>query len=168
MEEIHFNRAFDQPEYVWSEKTIYRLKCAVGLLIVMVSITVIGLFAAFAFYIFTSGGEGSIPEAERMASKLRTIDSPETSLTDDAEVSSHRFENGEWICALSRSSHGFMSKYRGGGTMVIKDSRGRVRCFMGHICGESFPNVSANLSKDLDGFDSFLQNSGEFRETVIP
>lgn len=160
--------AFDGTEPGWYPKSAYRIKCFFAVVIAVVSITAFGLFAAFAYYVLSTGGEGSAAEAERMAVTLKAIDSPDATLTDDAEFSAHRFENGEWMVALSRSSHAYKSKWLGGGTIVVKDSRGQVRSFMAHVCGEKLPYICATHSKDLDGFYKFLRSQAEFRESSIP
>ena len=43
------------------------------------------------------------------------------------------FDDGEWAMALAQNSHGGLRN--GGGTVVVRDSRGQVRAFSGHVCG---------------------------------
>ena len=45
-----------------------------------------------------------------------------------------RFDDGAWLFGLCQSSHGVWK--RGGGTVVVKDSKGQVRAFFGHVCGD--------------------------------
>jgi hypothetical protein len=168
MRSIQHHGAFDGTEPGWDAKSVFRFRCVLIVLMGFISVTAFGLFAACVYYVFSTGGEGSPAEAERMAAKLKSIESPDTSLMDDAEFSAHRFDNGEWMVALSRSSHAYKSKWRGGGTIVVKDSRGQVRSFMAHVCGENLPKVCAMQSKDLNGFYEFLRGQADFRESTIP
>jgi len=39
--------------------------------------------------------------------------------------------NGDWLAMAYASSHG----WKGGGTVVTRDSTGRIRSFFGHVCG---------------------------------
>jgi hypothetical protein len=40
------------------------------------------------------------------------------------------------VFGKSQDSHGVWR--RGGGTLVVRDSRGRVRAFFGHMCGPRY------------------------------
>jgi hypothetical protein len=66
---------------------------------------------------------------------VEAIPDPEAGEGADPGYAAKRFKDGGWVLGIGRDSHGILSKYRGGGTMVVKDSRGRVRCYFGHVCG---------------------------------
>lgn len=97
---------------------------------------------------------GSPELAEEWRERLLPIDSPETA----ARVAmSKRWPNGEWVAWLSAESHGIW--VRGGGTVVIKDSRGQVRAFFGHVCGGFFLPCDC---KSLDEF--YARVAQKYRE----
>lgn len=125
-------------------------------------------FVLFFVYIFTTGGAGSLAVAQQMKTKLDTIPSPEAGEGSDREYFWHRFKDGEWIMGFSRDSHGFFSKYRGGGTVVIKDSRGTTRCFLGHCCGTMFPKAFAQSAKGFDHFWKLMRDDTDMIETPLP
>jgi hypothetical protein len=71
---------------------------------------------------------------------------PDSAKAAQPEIVSKRFANGEWAFAIDRDSHAF----RDGGTVVIKDSKGRVRAFFGHVCGAVIDRILRNADS-LDG-----------------
>jgi hypothetical protein len=77
-----------------------------------------------------------------------------------------RCVNGEWVFGHGINSHGL---HPGHGTLVLRDSRGRVRIFFGHVCG---PNggldwlATARQPMTLDGFYDMLAEFGTLREWV--
>jgi hypothetical protein len=75
------------------------------------------------------------------------------------------FPNGEWIIGFAQNSHGI--SVRGGGTLVVKDSRGNVRAFFGHVCGPHYLRTFFCETPDLDGFYARLKRL-EFTEHVLP
>ena len=110
--------------------------------IAIASTLIVGLPAVFvSVYFFSSGGTGSIDEALRLKAVVEQIPDPESGEGCDDGYAAKRFANGEWVLGIGRDSHAMMSEFRGGGTVVVKDSRGRIRCFFGHVCGRlSFMN----------------------------
>lgn len=125
-------------------------------------------FALVIVYFSTTGGEGSQAIAQQLKSKLESIPSPEAGEGSDREYFWHRFPDGEWIMGISRDSHGFFSKYRGGGTVVIKDSHGTTRCFLGHCCGTMFPKAFAQSAKGFDHFWKLMRDDTDMIETPLP
>lgn len=105
-----------------------------------------------------SGGIGSMKEALRLRPMVEAMPEPEESFRDHSTQSvGIRFPNSEWVVGVTKDSHALYSEYTGGGTIVLKDSRGRVRCFFGHVCG-SGNFMLANKAKSLDEFDAALAN----------
>jgi hypothetical protein len=139
----------------------------IRVIVALVTLLIATPFVLFFVYIFTSGGEGSLAVAQQLKLKLESIPSPEAGKGSDFEYFWHRFPDGEWMIGISRDSHGFFSKYRGGGTVVFKDSRGAIRCYFGHCCGALFPKVFAYDAKTLDRFLESMQESGMV-ETDLP
>lgn len=120
-----------------------------------VGLAVFAAVALFHFYFFGSvGGTRSMAEAAKLRAILEPIPDPEAGRGCDPEFSFRRFPNGEWVMGVARDSHAPLSLYLGGGTVVLKDSRGRVRCFLGHVCG---PGRLANIEglSGLDSLDAF-------------
>jgi len=46
----------------------------------------------------------------------------------------YEFPNGDWLAIAYANSHGA----RGCGTVVTRDSKGAIRIFFGHVCGQPF------------------------------
>ncbi|MGL4465445.1 MAG: hypothetical protein ACRC1K_25115 [Planctomycetia bacterium] len=102
-------------------------------------------------------GSGSPAEAARLRVKLEPVTDPDSGLGIDREYVTKRFPNGEWIAAICRRSHDWMSYFKGGGTVVLKDSRGRIRAFFGHCCGgEGGLGMTFSRSNSLDEFDALM------------
>jgi hypothetical protein len=134
------------------ERLFVHLGCFGGL--ALGACAVVGVFSFYYFY--SVGGTGSMSEARRLRAIIEPISDPEAGQGCDPEYKFIRFPNGEWVMGIARDSHAPMSRYRGGGTVVTKDSRGRVRCFFGHVCGpgrlamiEGTPGIDS-----LDAFDA--------------
>lgn len=105
-----------------------------------------------------SGGMGSMKEALRLRSMVESMPEPKESFWDrNKEAVGLCFPNGEWVMGVAKDSHTWYSDWFGGGTVVLKDSRGRVRCFFGHVCG-SCNLTFANDPKSLDEFDAAMSN----------
>ena len=57
-----------------------------------------------------------------------------------------RFPDGKWIIGVCKDSHAFED----GGTIVVKDSQGKIYCFLGHVCGFNFLRSIFKSSTDLE------------------
>jgi len=79
-------------------------------------------------------GEGSPDFAEKWRARLQPLADPDAARALYPEVEVLRFAGGEWVIGVSDDSHA--SAW--GGTVVVKDSTGRVRVFFGHVCGPRF------------------------------
>lgn len=121
------------------------------------------------FIMNSAGGNGSPEEAAKLRVILEPIASPEEGKGCHPEYVSKQFPNGEWLLGIGRDSHGPLSRYTGGGTFVMKDSRGRMRCFFGHVCGAGLPGLIC-LSKlgSLDEFDERLAETNYLTEQPWP
>lgn len=110
----------------------------------------------FALGKLTTDGMGSMSEAVKLRPMVAAMPAPTKSYVDSkTETVGLVFPNGEWVIGAAKDSHALYSRQNGGGTVVLKDSRGRVRCFFGHVCG-SGNFMQANDAKSLDEFDSKL------------
>jgi hypothetical protein len=94
---------------------------------------------------YSDRARGSPELAAHWRSELVGYGNPEAAQSARPEVVGKRFPNGEWAFGMDRDSHA----YRDGGTVVIKDSTGRVRVFFGHVCGSILPGV-LNRANSLD------------------
>ncbi len=97
-------------------------------------------------------GEGSPEYARQWGRVLRGIPDPESAKASVSEISVKRFENGEWIIGISYDSHASPA----GGTIVLRDSTGRVRAFFGHVCGPApdfLKNALADTTSLADVYD---------------
>jgi len=138
----------------------------------------LGVFAALLVLIGTpigyvwfgmsnSGGSGSMSEAVKLRPVVEAMPEPtETSVDRKAETVGIRFPNGEWVTGVTKDSHGLYSKWYGGGTVVLKDSRERVRCFFGHVCGVG-NFMFGGEPASLDEFDAALAKT-KFAEQPWP
>jgi hypothetical protein len=71
----------------------------------------------------------------------------------------YEFPDGDWLAMAYRSSHNTW----GGGTVVTRDSAGRIRVFFGHVCGS--PNV---FGESLDEVYASLVNPSSRLREVTP
>jgi hypothetical protein len=77
--------------------------------------------------------EDGVPSvARRLKAEMEPHSDPDTALARNPDWFAVRCLNGEWLFGHGINSHGFAP---GGGTLVLKDSRGRIRVFFGHVCG---------------------------------
>ncbi len=115
----------------------------------------------------TSMGHGSMSAAVKLRPEVESLPAPEERFFNrKAETFGIRFTNGEWVTGVAKDSHALYSDWYGGGTVVVKDSRGRVRCFFGHVCG-SMGCLGATDFDSLDVFDATLAQS-KFDEQQWP
>src|SRR4051794_26116441 len=133
-----------------------RRRLLIGLVVTAFVLLVLSPFALFLAYLLTPDGEGSPAEAERLRAAVEAIPGPEDGRGFDRDYGAKRFPDGEWVLGIGRDSHALLARYRGGGTVVVKDSRGRVRCFFGHVCGPA--SHEAYWSVNAHSLDDFYRN----------
>jgi len=116
------------------------------------------------------GYNGGLPSAARqLRAEMEQIPDPDTALGLHPDWEAHRFPNREWVFGYGIDSHALTRV--GGGTLVVKDSHGRVRCFFGHVCGNRgtcFVFDGARQAKSVDDFYKYLQSELGFREWIPP
>ena len=116
----------------------------------------------FVWGMKTTGGTGSMAEAQKLRPRVAAIPGPDSLPAGDRDYRALRFPNGEWVVGVATDSHALFAEYTGGGTVVTKDSRGRVRCFFGHVCGKGAalsPEAPSARAKSLDEFDAEVAKS---------
>src|SRR5687767_12570935 len=102
-----------------------------GLIVVVVTVA---LLAAVWFAVWAERDLG--PPRDELVSRL-TTELGAVSSAEEAEAAvpgcgTVRFPSGEWVTGVGVDSHSWK---RAKGTLVVRDSRGRVRAFVGHVCG---------------------------------
>jgi hypothetical protein len=78
--------------------------------------------------------EGVPSTARCLEAEIEPIPDPDTATREHPDWAAFKFPNGEWVFGRGIDSHGIGP---GEGTVVLKDSRGRVRIFFGHVCGHN-------------------------------
>jgi hypothetical protein len=93
---------------------------------------------------------GSPELAEEWRAELAPLSSPEEAVQKNPRIQVRHFDDGSWVFGLCQDSH--RGNQRGAGTLVVKDSRGEVRAFFGHVCGWLYLELGAPKAPDLDEF----------------
>jgi hypothetical protein len=91
----------------------------------------VGFFISW-WAISDGSDEGSVSLAREWRTELQSIQTPEEAAEKRLPFFVIRLQHGDWIIGRTQPSHGIW--YRGGGTVVLKDSRGRIQAFHGHVC----------------------------------
>lgn len=121
----------------------------------------------FAFYMYLAMGisdRGSTRLATEWRAKLRAFPSYEQAKQHDPEIQGRQFRNGEWVFGYARDSHDLW--HRGGGTLVVRDSRGNMRVFFGHVCGPEPYFFSNPQTRNLDEFYGDLRMWGFIEQQI--
>jgi hypothetical protein len=100
--------------------------------------------------------------AEEWKHVLEPFENVEDAVQKEPLVQGKRFPDGDWVFGLCRDSHGRFKQ--GGGTLVVKDSRGKVRAFFGHVCGWLALEAMLREQKSLDEFYEYLLQHWQFQE----
>lgn len=119
--------------------------------LLLVSVAAFCPCAFFGFWAAAAGGsdKGSPELAQEWKVELARYQTPQEAKAKNPNIIVVEFANGEWVFGRSQSSHGMWK--RGGGTTVVKDSKGQIRAFFGHVCGDG--QLGANWGKpDLAGY----------------
>jgi hypothetical protein len=96
--------------------------------------------------------------------RLQQIPNPE-SAAGLREITIRRFPNGEWAFGVCRDGRGFQD----GGAIVVKDSTGRVRTFLGPL---GVPTTLADTFRATSSLDEFYRhetwNIFQYQEVHLP
>jgi hypothetical protein len=113
-------------------------------------------------------GVGSVRHATEWRERFRTLSKPEAAKRAYPEIVEKRFDNGEWIFGICEDSHTSPE----GGTIVVKDSNGRIRAFFGHVCGSTWLAFLTREWESLADLDTSLRSgplhSFHFGEYLFP
>lgn len=109
--------------------------------------------------------EGLPSVARRLVAEMSEFDDPDAAIAAHPDWYAKRFSTGEWVFGHGIDSHGFGI---GAGTTVVKDSRGRVRVYFGHVCGTNGPLewIAGYQTSSLAEFDQKLAKDSTVREWV--
>jgi hypothetical protein len=100
------------------------------------------------------GYEGGLPSVGRkLKAEMEGIPDPETAIQLHPDWTYVRFRNGEWVFGHGIDSHWI---WFGRGTLVLKDSRGRVQIYFGHVCGPNHA-ITPYDSRHLSSLDAFYE-----------
>lgn len=91
---------------------------------------------------------GSPTYAKEWKERFEDLPDPEVAKARYPDVETKKYTNGEWIFGVCRDSHGPPPR----DTIVVKDSRGPVRAFFGHVCGAELLKYQLENSTSLDDF----------------
>lgn len=105
-----------------------------GTVVVLITVTAFLITCTFVSAWVFGLGKGSTTYSERWRSRLAPLPDPTAARSAYPEIEVMEFANGEWVFGVSSDSHGS----HWGGTVVVKDSEGRIRTFFGHVCGPGF------------------------------
>lgn len=111
----------------------------------------VGLVGIFLVWICFEGGSGSADAAKELIREIKIL-GPDSEPLPISGYATKKYDNGEWIVGVGKDSHGFFAKLNGGGTLVVKDSRGDIRCFLGHVCGPGGLRDRLSCTMSLDDF----------------
>ena len=142
-------------------QTGWRFQFRLRTLLILTAIVSI-VFAAYATLNRPIDDSGSPELVQEWRAVLKPLADPKSASEKHPLVQSKRFADGEWVFGLCQDSHGLLRS--GGGTIVVKDSRGAVRTFFGHVCGPHALNGLWAHRKSLDEFYSYLLHDGGFEE----
>jgi hypothetical protein len=107
-------------------------------------------------------GEGLPSDARRWKAVLEATPGPDA--VEDTEAVILRFPNGEWIIGYCSDSHALWHR---GGTTVVKDSRGQVRVFYGHVCGSKAMEPMLSHKQSLSAAYGYLINDCDYKEQFL-
>ena len=132
------------------------------LLVAAPALVVIGCVAAVAFVTAEWGGPPRDQFVRETSEILQAVSSPEEAENAIKRCGTVHFPNGEWVTGIGIDGH---SQRRAKNTLVVRDSRGQVKAFVGHVCGPNwmpryFPPNHPSFST-LEAFYVFLTEWGK-------
>jgi hypothetical protein len=116
------------------------------------AVPILGIILFFGSGLLSSDS-GSVTTASEFEAALSAVATPRDAERLDPPAQVHRFPSGEWAAVLVSNSHGGL--FSGGGTVVVRDSTGRVTWFYGHVCGDGGGPTSENCPTLAEFYDRF-------------
>ncbi len=105
-------------------------------------------------------GSGSEAYAREWSAKFKDINSFEEARKRYPGIDFFYYPDDSWVFGVCKNSHGHID----GGTIVIKDSNGKISCYFGHVCGEGFLRV---IMKDVSLKEFYKGPIKKFKEYKI-
>ncbi len=131
---------------------------------IILFISVISIILLFALF-FIPTSVGSEYYAQKWSARFENISSIEQLKKEYPNIEYVICENGEWLFGISSDSH--FNPW--GGTIVLKDSNGKISAYFGHVCGPNFLKMHLGISiKSLNEFymHNFIDNNySEYKVT---
>jgi hypothetical protein len=112
------------------------------------AIIALGLLAMRALNSGPELGRGSTEHAAKWKTIFESLSDPELVKSRYPFAATKRYADGSWIFGVSEDSHAG----RDGGTIIVKDSNGKVRAFFGHVCGPDMLQEVISRSNSLAEF----------------
>lgn len=128
-----------------------RWKWLIPVAVLTLAWAVLGLWLKYAqdgAHDYSETAKGSPEYAAKWREVFDGVADPDDAHAHYPEVQFKRFGKGEWVFGVSRDSHRFPD----GGTIVVKDSTGRVRAFFGHVCGPGRLAMMMDPATSLEEF----------------
>jgi hypothetical protein len=125
-------------------------------------VVVLGCVGAIVRVAPESGGPTRDEFVRESSSILQAVSSPQEAEGAIKRCGTVYFPNGEWVTGVGIDSHSWR---RAKDTLVVRDSRGQVRAFVGHVCGPNWmpryfpPNHPSFMT--LEAFYAFLAEWGK-------
>ncbi len=131
----------------------------------LTAVIALGLLAMRALNTGPELGRGSAEHAAKWQAILENLSDPELVKTRYPFAATKRYADGSWIFGLSEDSHAG----RDGGTIVVKDSSGKVRAFFGHVCGpDMLQDVITHSGSLVEFYYNLSQSQFKFVEYAFP
>jgi hypothetical protein len=131
----------------------------------LIAVIALGLLAARWLNSEPEMGRGSTEHAAKWKGIFEPLSDPEVVKTRYPFAATKRYADGSWIFGVSYDSHAGLD----GGTVILKESGGKVRAFFGHVCGPDMLADVVSRSSSLAEFHYILSQSQlKFVEHTYP
>lgn len=89
---------------------------------------------------------------------LESITTPEEAEATLKGCGTVRFPNGEWVTGVGVDSHSYRAARD---TLMLRDSRGQVKVYVGHVCGPNYVSTYYTTVPNLKNLDDFYAHVAE-------
>jgi hypothetical protein len=134
-------------------------------LVLLIGVIAVGLSAVRWLNSEPEMGRGSTEHAAKWKGIFESLSDPEVVKTRCPFAATRHYADGSWVFGVSYDSHAG----RDGGTIILKESSGKVRAFFGHVCGPDMLQDTISRTGSLAEFYYVLsQGQSKFGEYVFP
>jgi hypothetical protein len=125
-------------------------------------VAMIAGLAIVAAWVIRNRGPSRNEFVRQTVSSFESANSPEDAESRIENAGTLRLLSGEWVTGVGVDGHSWKPAKD---TLVVKDSRGQVKVFVGHYCGLNwmpryFGGDYPKFCPDLDAFYTFLADWG--------